>query len=257
MEKFSKAEKDFVEAVKDKVEEVKEQPPIREAVRTLKLITKPSKIPNALIAYGLTKESSATISEDIPVLELRDLLFASYGHEWLDWSPETIALTFFNGDRNDVVENKILAMATCYKTDTPWTEWHIFENVGKAFNHQVPDFDYVQPLSLGECAVTMKIMEELREDEEFSSEVLTYVAMVARTENYVYLPSELLVGKAQPYLERYLFDHDLKRAVGDHWTRVGSRKDLLDQTIDEANPLHVQIGKLAILKQYLEENVNG
>jgi hypothetical protein len=204
----------------------------------------------------LTKESSTQIKEDINVITLKNLLMDKFGIEWLEWYPEVLNKTLFGEDRNDILTNKIQAIRACLTTDTPWLDWHIFENVGKSFNHQMPDFGIIQPLSLGECAVTVELMYLLRPEEQFSEEVLSYIGSIAGNENYVYIPDELKIRLAQPYLDRFVHDVELQKEIRGLWGKVKDKK-LLQAEYKEDNPLHRQIANLAILKQYFEENINA
>lgn len=261
MEKLSKATRDFAEALKHTQEDIQEAIKNDDAllpkiVRAAKLLTKPKNIPNAILAYGITKESSVEIQEDIPSLSLYDFLMENFGSEWITWTPETIRKSVFDKSGNEVLENKIQALATCLSTDTPWNEWHIFENVGKSFSHQVPIFGLIQPLSPGECAVAMEVMSGLREpDEVFSREVLIYIATCCYMDNLVYLPSEMQLSLAQVFLDDMSYNLDLKQRVQSLWDKLKDSPKLLELDIDDTDPVQVQVGKLAILKQYLKENV--
>lgn len=259
MEKYSKATQDFASAIADdikkEVEDSKkdEVKAFRNAVRAARVLSDPiSNIPQAIIAYGATKMAKVELQEDIAAIELFDFLMEHYKTEWIDWLPETIKKTILNGESNEIIENKIQALATCLSTDTPWLEWHIFENVGKAFNHQVPNFGLLQPLSLGECWVTMKTMEYMR-DEDWSNEVLLYVATVAYTNNYVYLPEESELAPVQEHLDSFGANVlDLKMKTAESWGKIRDR-DVLGAEFKET-PLQVQLAKLSVAQQYMKEN---
>lgn len=210
--------------------------------------------PKTVEIYGLVKTASQ-IKEDINPLELRDILLKEYNTEWLDWVPENLDHYLLRGQKSDIISNKAQALRVCLGTDTPWREWHIFENVGKAFNHQVPNFYMLQPLSLGECETTLRTMRDLRSDEEFTDEIYLYVASVAFTEHYTYLPSEWEIGKAQPHLDQMVFDRELKIRAMDAWERVKSKK-LLEVKFKDNDAVHQQLAKLALVQQYIREH-NG
>lgn len=257
MEKFSSATGDFFRALKKEQKELeKEENPLKPVIKALKLISHPENIPRGALAYGVQKLASIMIPEEIPVLELRDLLMERFGTAWIHWIPLVIRETLFDGQQNTIIENKIQALATCLSTDTPWLEWHIFENVGKAFNHQVPNFGRIQPLTPGECAATMEIMDELVEpDNDFSNEVLIYVAGCAKERGLVYLPEEYSISQAQSQLDNFNYNLDLIVEVKDKWSKIKSNKNLVDVAIKEDDPVQVQLGKLIILDQYIKENV--
>jgi len=204
-------------------------------------------------AVSLPEKSASTIKEDINIIELKNLLFRKYGAEWLDWYPEVLSQTLFGANEDNILMNKIQAIKVCLSSDAPWVEWNIFENVGKAFNHQIPNFSIIQPLSLGECLVTGELLTQLREGEQFSGEVLAYVGAVAANENYLYIPIDFQLGKAQKNLDKFTHDHETRDKIAKIWGSIQG-KNLLAAEYNEDNLLHQQIGKLAVLNQYVKEN---
>lgn len=200
--------------------------------------------------------TSAGISEDINPLRLKNILVDRFGTDWLDWFPTVTDKALMGDAQNEILSNKIQAVRIALSTDTPWDEWHIFENVGKAFNHQVPDFAVMQPLTVGECITTMYTLKSLRPAEDFSTEVLSYIASVAANENYVYLPNNLLVGAAQPILSTMIHDEDLSRRTQLAWQRL-ENKEVLSATFSEDSPLHRQLAKIALAQQFYKEFVNA
>lgn len=201
---------------------------------------------------SLTKQAESPLDEEMHPIELKNYLVDNYKTDWLEWVPEVVDLTILAGKNNEYISNKIQAIRICQTTDTPWDEWHVFEKVGKSFNHQIPDFGIMQPLSLGECLTTMHVMTLLRPEENFSEEVLSYIGSVAANENYVYLPEEMLVGKAQHILDNFIYDHDLKMKTKAAWGKVKG-KDILDVEFKEDNSLHRQLSKLALVQEYFRE----
>lgn len=192
------------------------------------------------------------IAEDINPLRLRDKLFSEFGDEWIEWSPETVVLDILKGVANDLLMDKIAAMQLCLKTDTPWTEWHIFENVGRAFTSQEVDFHTFQPLSPGECSVTMRVMHSLRSDEKFSEEVNLYVANIIFSGNIVYAPSDLFPLQVDKELNNMIYFPSLKSSTEESWGKL-KNINIFDKKFNLDDPTQNQLAKLAILKQYCKE----
>ena len=132
-----------------------------------------------------------SIDEYINPIKLKNRLMRDHGKEWLDWSPETVVFDILDGKANDLLLDKVQAIQLCLTTDTPWIEWNIFEKVGRCFTHQDVDFLTFQPLSSGECSITIDLMQQLREDEQFSEEVELYVANIAFSEHLVCIPKDM------------------------------------------------------------------
>ena len=198
------------------------------------------------------KVAEQSISTNISAIKLFDMLMEKYQTEWFEWLPEVIRKTVLDGQENEVIENKIQALATCCSTDTPWLEWHIFENVAKAFNHQVPVFGIFQPLSLGECIVAYKVMEYMR-DENWSNEVMIYMATCAYTNNLVYVPETWLPKEVQAHIDGFGNDLSLKMKVIDGWDKI-EHVDVLDKEFRETAE-QIQLGRLNVVQQYIKENV--
>lgn len=204
-------------------------------------------------ALAKDKGASSLLRDDVSVLKLRDFLFQKFNDEWLEWLPETLNITLFGSDQDSILTDKIQAIRICYKTDSPWTEWDIFENVGKAFNHQKPHFGFIQPMTLEECVCTSILMKEMRPEEVFTDEVLSYVGSIAAYENYLFIPIEYPVFKAQKYLDKFVHDNDVQKELAELWPNLAGRP-LLEANYIENNMLHQQIVKLALLEQYVKEN---
>ena len=259
MEKFSKQHNAFFDAIKNVEKSIADKahdPKVRALLRPAKVLHTPGNIPAALLTYGLAKHAS-DMPEDINPIKLKNFLVDHYKADWLEWLPEVTDKTVFGDRDSEALSNKVQSIRICLTTDTPWLEWHIFENVGKSFNHQIPDFHVMQPLTLGECITTMDTMKKLRPEEDFSEEVLSYVASVAANNNFVYLPDDLLVGKAQPILRKLTKDFNsfaFVEMVDHQWGRLQGRK-LLDAKFSEDSNVHQQIAKLALVQQYYREFV--
>ena len=254
MGKYSKEHNDFFNAITDlgeDVERAKNNPLLRDVIRVPKTVNDPSVIPYD-ISYEIMKTASANIPEDINPIKLKNFLIDNYKTDWIDWVPEVTNKTIFGDQKSEILFNKIQAIGVCLSTDTPWLEWHIFENVGKSFNHQIPEFSYIQPLTVGECATTMDTMMKLRSEEEFSKEVLAYIGSVAANNGFVYLPEDLHVGLAQPILNGFVFDSKLTLKTKAAWDRLKD-KSVLNAEFSEDDPIHRQLAKLALVQQYCRE----
>lgn len=230
MEKFSKEHNDFFSA-------------ILESEPTVEINSEPS-FAEVGFSHGLT--------EDMNPIVLKNFLVDKYGIDWLDWLPEVLNKTLFEDKEPGALSDKIQAIRICLTTDTPWLEWHIFENIGKAFNHQIPSFEVLQPLTVGECITTMDTMIKLRDDEEFSSEVLSYVASIAANSEYVHLPLALHVGKAQSFLDSLIHDSELSYKTQLAWEKIKD-KDILNAKFSDDDSVHRQLAKLALAQQYYRE----
>ncbi len=197
-------------------------------------------------------DSGTRIDETINPIKLKDMLMAEYGTEWIEWAPESIVLEAFWGKANDLLLDKVMALQLCLSTDTPWTEWNVFEKVGRCFTNQDVDFMTFQPLSTGECSVTIDIMQQIREDEQFSGEVQLYVANIAFSENLVVLPEDMFPPEMHKQLLNMIYRPELASKVSVAWAKI-KNLDLLNKEFNLEDPVQNQISRLAVLKQYRKE----
>ena len=188
------------------------------------------------------------MDENINILDLRDHLYREYKGKWVGWLPEVLEIEIAKG--NELLQNKLQALQVCLSSDAPWREWHVIENVAKTFNNQIANFSVMTPASTGECITTMNDLKELR-DEDFTEEVLMYIASCAFTDQLVYLP---FAPEVQPYLDRLIYDDDLRDRTKKAWETVKDRKDLIEYTYKDDDALHQQLASLAILQQYIKEH---
>ena len=208
---------------------------------------------------SLTKEASIVgldsgtrIDETINPIKLKNMLMAEYGKDWITWAPESIVLEAFWGKANDLLLDKVMALQLCLSTDTPWTEWNVFEKIGRCFTNQDVDFFTFQPLSTGECSVTIDLMEQIREDESFSEEVQLYVANIAFSEHLVMLPTDLFPAIINVQLFKMIYRPELSKSTEAAWDKV-KNLELLDKEFNLEDPVQNQLSKLAVLKQYRRE----
>lgn len=107
-------------------------------------------------------------------------LLRKYGHEWYGWEPETLELRIPRDfhDVSDLVMAKIQAVKALHLVDTYWQQWEIFLWCTMAFNGVFPDFETMQVPTVAQCAVSVDIANQLRNDVEWSSEVKAFIASV-------------------------------------------------------------------------------
>lgn len=111
---------------------------------------------------------------------------------------------------SDRLKHKIQAVLTVFETDLPHQDYFVFEKVGEAFNNRIPRPDHMLPLSIGECAWTVKSINEIRTD-DFSDEVCFYIAACANEYGLLVMPSVL--SFCQSYLEKFTKITDLSKLI--------------------------------------------
>jgi len=157
--------------------------------------------PDSIVAEAFTDEKTTAFI-------LHTVCLNKYGIECLDWEPETLWLEIYEDFHIDVEESnkdKLQASITLVKTNVFYEDFQAFEGIGKAFNGQDPDFEYITPLTPEECAWTVKEARLIDSTpEEFSLEIKAYVREVLREHGLMTAPPELSFSSLGEF---YKLDH--------------------------------------------------
>lgn len=185
-------------------------------------------------------------------LRLAAVLRFLYGAKWIDWVPETLWETIRRdiGAISSVSRDKVSAMSVAASTDSPWVDWTVFENCGKAFNDLTPLFGHMQPLSPAEVAFTLKVLKGLN-DFEFSDEVLGYIASVCLYNGIIYAPKKLF-GRVQWLVDKQSKNPELKTEIEQAWSQLKD-KDLIDIEFNDSKMIDVHVAKLWAVQEYLRD----
>ena len=186
------------------------------------------------------------------ILSLYRFMNEHYKREWWDWEPETI-WTMLEQDHLDAtpdeLRNAIQALQVILNTFAPFEHWHVFENVGHAFNMNPVSFSVVQPLEPDEIALTIHILSRIRPSTEYELEILQYISACAKNAGMVYLPEDMFPG-AQKCLDEITFEHPLRDATKKAWeTKEMPKGRVLREQVE------VQIYRLLDVKRYLSKEV--
>lgn len=187
--------------------------------------------------HALEKQSG------MKVLDVFQLLNEHYNHDWWDWEPETIWRTLkldHDIESTEEVKNIVQALQVVVKTDFPFEEWHVFENVAHAFNRGPVNFGQMQPIDLDEAALAIAILKKIRPKSEYQQEVCGYLGACAKHCGMVYMPEEFFPKCAQTYLDSMGNSEELKHMV---------------MTKGSGEAYDVQINRLKSIRQYVEENL--
>ena len=118
-----------------------------------------------------------------------------FGPDWLAWEPRTIYEELKSKGYGDISEHrentqKLQAFRTARNTIMPWMEWEVFEKVGHAFNGFVPNFNLIEPLSVGEAMIAVDCLRACQ-FVPFADEVKRYIAACGENEELEFLPDPL------------------------------------------------------------------
>lgn len=218
-------------------------------LRTLKSVVKsiqdPHKAIGKALVSGLTMKAVFEKEASASVLGVFGLLNEHYGRAWWNWEPETVWQTLSREHSTEATEDLrslIAALQLTVTTNQPFENWHIFEKVGQAFNHNPVNFGIVQPLEPQEAALTVKLLQTIRPKAEFDPEIYAYVAATAKNAGLVYTDPKVFFLDCQSFLDRMGNDTDLVEALRD-----GKNTDDLG--------VQIQRARLAEVGDYVESHI--
>lgn len=181
------------------------------------------------------------------ILTIYRLMNLKYEQDWWDWEPETIYQALgedFKVLPDDRLRDMLGALQVTINTNAPFEHWHIFENVGHAFNQNPVSFAIVQPLELDEASWAVRVLKRIRPKEEFEDDVCAYIAACAKNSGVVYLPPELFPGKCQIFLDDMINDLELKEEVKRKWP----------DTLSGNSALAIQTLRLDEIREYVRDD---
>jgi hypothetical protein len=191
---------------------------------------------------------------DMKVLQLYQFMNDKHGREWWDWEPETIWKTIesdhIEGETPEALKSAIMALQLCLNSMAPYEHWHVFEKVGHAFNWNPVSFEIIQPLEPDEACLAMSILGRLQRKTAFDDEVLTYVAVCAKSGGVAYLPPEMAPG-VQAKLDEITFEYHLRDATKKLWeesAQPAAEDPLHDQ-------IEIQLHRLGDIKDLLAKEL--
>ncbi len=180
------------------------------------------------------------------VLDL--LLVRKYGHEWLDWEPETLQLVvpqdFNTPTFSELNLSKIQACKALHLVDTFWQQWEVFIACAMPFNNEFPDFRIMQVPTVAQCLVAVDIANRIRDDAAWSNEMKEYLATVYHHDGiFLPLPPVDFVVLAAPE------EIDTK-ALAVRWNEVRST----GKAPTGETPMDEQLRRLLTAHGFLEES---
>lgn len=185
------------------------------------------------------------------------MLIEKYGIEWLQWIPETLWQTIRMDYRTKISrpnQDKISAVVLLHVSDSFWKHWETFEKVVLAFNNVLPHFDRHQEVSSGQMLHAVLQANEIRK-EAFEPEVLSYIAVRAREEGLLWLPSPIDVAQARLDQLNPPEVSVIKKEVRERWDAFQDA-DLKDVEFQE-DVYGVHLAKLAAIDLYLKGMISG
>lgn len=173
-------------------------------------------------------------------MSIYSLMNDKFGREWHDWEPETLWTSI--GNVPEYQKNIIMVLQVLVKTNQIHEHWHLFENAVHALNGNQVDFGMLQPCELTHIYKAIKIIKIIRPKEDFSPEIFSYIAAVAKSSGVVFLPRKMFGPMSQKFLDDLNNDLELKIHVENRWPNPPEEKDSL--------ALKVQILRLKEIQDY-------
>lgn len=177
---------------------------------------------------------------------------------WHEWLPEQCQ------DELDLAEgsqqlNKVLACQVAATNPDVFEDWDLFHHVGTAFNHHIPNFQWLDKPSHLEVAWACGVLLGINSAHSYGPGVLRYIFAVCVDEGLVYFPwtggEGLLLAEEAPKLHLQGMlpdDKGLGKKMRELWLHGGLRDVEPDPSaVTDDDPLHVQILLLASANAYI------
>ena len=226
-------------------------------LRVIKQLASIAQDPRNIGKFIIRKTTKDVMHKEgsLHVLGVYRFLNEHYGREWWDWEPETIWASLEKDHRAegtpDEIKNMVMALQTILNSFAPFEHWHIFEKVSHAFNQNHVDFGTLQPTELDEVAFTLFILNQIRPNTEYDSEVLQYIAACANMSGMVFLPEDMFPG-VQKHLDDMTFEHHLRDDTKKVWE--GGALPPEDQILLR-HQVEIQIARLKDIQEYLNSEI--
>jgi hypothetical protein len=173
-----------------------------------------------------------------------------YGKEWPTWLPETLRSSVkkdFKVTISDEAMNKINAVQVLLCNKSFWSEWHIFEKCGNAFNGNLVNFGSYQPLNISELAFTVQVANAIDALEAYAEEIIDYMAVSLKDRGFLLAPDGLIfVQKRLDELNN--LDNNYTLSLRAKWEEM---KNKINPTFEAKNIVDLQVLKLLVVKESL------
>lgn len=202
------------------------------------------KAPLADLKNLLRRETTSAIACNLAAKQLLG--------DYLNWEPESIWETLHQDgvDVPEINQSKILAVIALKLVPSFYWDAMTFEKTSLTFNNIIPNPEILQEANPAQLSWSIKEASMiLGQEREFSSEPISYTAVVLHRAGFVVAPEGLEF--AQEVLDNLNRDTKLKNEVQEAWKSLKD-KDLLNHVFEET-PLGVQLGRLAGVHLYIEE----
>jgi len=114
--------------------------------------------------------------------------------DWLEWDREALQIFFVRRGVAvpELFLDQVEAVQTVLLTEYPWNAFQAFLPVVQAFTGIRPNFSYLDEPRIAQVAVAVEEMTLLSSDgREYSTEVVAFIAALAKNQGVVYLPPPL------------------------------------------------------------------
>lgn len=228
------------------MDRVSDKPAAQVVKRVAKDLIKGKRLVSSVVRRSLEHEVAELVKEGagpFPMVSLFQSLNHHYGDAWPTWAPETLWKTMPMPEGEvDAIKNAVQALQVVATTNAPFEDWHIFEKVGHAFCLEPVNFGQIEPLEPDHAAYAVYVLQQLRPQLEFESEVKGYVAACAKRAGLVYLPTELFPEGCQALLDGLGNDLELRDQIAAVWPRI----------VNDDSALGVQGARLTEIQTFVD-----
>lgn len=187
--------------------------------------------------------------DNTPAIKIYNFLNERFKDEWWDWEIETLEKLLwidYGHVLSDVMAEKIQAMKLVVNNQRSFFDWYYFNVVSLSMTGHPADFTGLSSPSPGMAIATMKVMKQIRPDEEFSREVKKYVCLLLKNDG-IYVPPPSVPELAEEM--ETMVDKSIWASVLDRLKQIIDKEDLGDGD----NTIDIQARRLLVAEKAAEK----
>jgi len=187
--------------------------------------------------------------DNTPAIKIYNFLNERFKDQWHDWEIETLEKLLwidYGHVLSDVMAEKIQAMKLVLNNQRAFLDWYYFNVVSLSMTGHPADFTAVSSPSPGMAIATMKVMKQIRPEEQFSRDVKKYVCIILKNDG-IYVPPPSVPELAEEM--EVMVDKSIWPAVLDRLKQIIDKEDLGDGD----NTVDIQARRLLVAEKAAEK----
>jgi hypothetical protein len=173
--------------------------------------------------------------DNTPAIQIYNFLNDRFKDEWWDWEIETLEKVLwrdYGTTLTDSMAEKIQAIKLVLNSQRTFLDWWYFNQVANSMMGSPADFTTIKSPSSGMAIAAMRVMRQIRPEENFSRDVKKYVCIILKNDG-IYVPPPS-VPELVEEMENIVSNKEIWPKVLERLGQIINKEDLgdSDNTID-------------------------